>query len=298
MIFRFILLSCLITCAAMIPVAAKEVPKIESDQQMNDFSLSGYGERGRKSWDLTGRTADIFANSVKLDGVKGNLYGQTDQIKLTADKGDFNKASGKVHLERNVIITTSSGAKMTTDSLDWDRKKQLVATKAPVNIQRDNIVADALGASGEPQLKRVALEKDVRLAINPVVDDKDKNPIGKEKILVTCDGPVEIDYEKNIASFYNNVKVERLDSTIYSDRLDLYFLTVQQSPAKKDKGDDKDAPLAGSKIDKVVARGHVKVVQGDNISTSEEAVYTTSDRKIILKGRPELIIYSTEGMEK
>jgi LPS export ABC transporter protein LptC len=276
--------------------AAKDMPKIESDQQMNDFSLSGYGERGKKSWDLTGRTADIFANTVALDKVNGNLYGATDQIKLTADKGDFNKVNGKVHLEQNVVVTTSSGAKMTTDSLDWDRKKQLVSTKAPVNIQRDNMVADALGAVGEPQLKKVALEKDVRVSINPVADDKDKSPIGKEKITVTCDGPVEIDYEKNIASFYNNVKVDRLDSTIYSDRLDLYFIASQQGAPKQEKT-DKDTPLAGSKIDRVVARGHVKVVQGDNISTSEEAVYSVVDRKIVLKGRPELIIYSTEGME-
>jgi hypothetical protein len=165
-----------------------------------------------------------------------------------------------------------------------------------VNIQRDNIVADALGAVGEPQLKKVALEKDVRISINPIAGDKDKNPVGKEKIMVTCDGPVEIDYEKNIASFYNNVKVERLDSTIYSDRLDLYFLTSAPAAVKKEKADTA-TPLSGSKIDKVVARGHVKVVQGDNISTSEEAVYTVADRKIILKGRPELIIYSTEGME-
>jgi hypothetical protein len=45
-----------------------------------------------------------------------------------------------------------------------------------------------------------------------------------------------------------------------------------------------------------VAEGNVKIVRGENVSYSEEAVYTAADRKITLLGRPKLIIYSTEGM--
>ncbi len=277
-------------------VSAKEQPpSVESEQQMGDFSISGYGEKGKKSWDLYGKTADIFANSVKLDDIKGNLYQDNGQVELSADKGDFNKNDGKVHLQQNVVITTPAGARLTTDSLDWDRKQELVSTASPVNIRRDNIVADALGAKGQPGLKKVALEKDVKVQVNPLPLDKEPSPVGKEKIVITCDGPMDIDYEKNIASFYNNVKVERLDSTIYSDRMDVYFVSTASPEEKGASG--KEKALAGSKIDKVVARGRVKVVQGDNISTSDEAVYSVKDRKITLNGRPELIIYSAEELQ-
>jgi hypothetical protein len=63
----------------------------ESEQQINDFSLSGYGEKAQKTWDLSAKTADIFDNNVKLKEIVGNLYGEKEDIKLTADKGDFDK---------------------------------------------------------------------------------------------------------------------------------------------------------------------------------------------------------------
>ncbi|MCX5714339.1 MAG: LPS export ABC transporter periplasmic protein LptC, partial [Candidatus Omnitrophica bacterium] len=85
----------------------------DSDQQISDFSLAGYGEKGKKSWDLNGKTADIFDDVVKLKDIKGNLFSEQEHVVLLADKGDFNKADGKVHLEDNVVITTSSGAKLT-----------------------------------------------------------------------------------------------------------------------------------------------------------------------------------------
>jgi LPS export ABC transporter protein LptC len=284
------------------PVLAVEQKKKqeESDQQISGFSLAGYGEKGKKSWDLSGKSADIFTEVVKLQEVVGNLYGEEEDIKLSARKGDFNKTDGKVHLEDNVVITTSTGAKLTTDSLDWDRKNQLVTTSDPVNIQKDNMVTQATGAKGEPNLKKVALEKDVTVNINPVNPDQNGPEVDKEKIVITCDGPLEIDYDKNIATFNNNVKVERTNSVIYSDKMDVYFTSPGKTNAEpKDTNEGAKMPqiMGASKIDKIVARGNVKVVQGENVSYSEEAIYNASDRKIVLKGRPKLIIYSEKDLQ-
>ena len=102
---------------------AQESAKQDSEQQINDFSLSGYGDKGKKTWDISAKSADIFEDIVKLKDIVGNLYGEREDIKLTAERGDFNKAQGNVHLEENVLITTTSGGKLTTDSLDWDRKR-------------------------------------------------------------------------------------------------------------------------------------------------------------------------------
>jgi LPS export ABC transporter protein LptC len=98
----------------------------EPGQQIADFSLAGYGEQGKKSWDLAGQSADIYQDAVKLNDVTGNVYGKEEDVKLTADKGDFNKKDGKVHLEKNVVITTSTGAKLTTESNgsgDWCKRR-------------------------------------------------------------------------------------------------------------------------------------------------------------------------------
>lgn len=251
----------------------------ESDQQINDFSLAGYGEKGKKTWDLTGKSADIFTDVVKLNDIIGNLYGEKEDINLKADKGDFNKADGNVHLEQNVVINTSSGARLTSDTLDWDRKNNIITTPDFVNIKRDYMVATAIGARGEPDMSKVNLEKKVRVEITP--DDN--------TTVITCDGPMEVDYAKNIATFKNNVKVDRPDTQIYGDIMDLYFI---KDAAAGDA--PQESAFMGNKINKVVVRGNAKIVRGENISYSDEAIYTAEDKKIVLQGSPRLTIYSTE----
>lgn len=263
-------------------------PAGDSDQQINDFSLSGYGDKGKKTWDIAGKSADIFNDIIKLKDITGNLYGN-ENIKLTADRGDFNKTKGNMHLEQDVVITTSSGAKLTTDSLDWDRKNDIVATKDKVNIVRDNMITQAQGAIGHPGLNKVNLEKDVKVEILPDKEKKNPESTGNEKIVITCDGPLAIDYEKNFATFNDNVKVDRQDSQIYSDKMDVYF----SSNANEQ---DKSPTIMNSKIDKIVARGNVKIVKSENVSYSDEAIYSAWDKKITLLGSPKLIIYSAEEM--
>ncbi len=260
-----------------------------SDQQISDFSLSGYGDKGKKSWDISGKSADIFSEVVKLKDIDGNLYDKAEKINLTAKKGDFNKTDGKVHLEEDVVITTSSGAKLTTDSMDWDRKKQVVSTDDKVNIDKDNISIVGTGAHGEPDLNKVALKKDIRVDINPLDSKRGSDPMTQDKVVITCDGELEVDYDKNIATFRDNVKVERPDLTIYSDQMDLYFVrggdnTLAQNSNKS----------MASSIDKIVATGNVRIIRGENISYSEVAEYRALDKKIVLSGRPKIIFYSTE----
>ncbi|MFA5092652.1 MAG: LPS export ABC transporter periplasmic protein LptC [Candidatus Omnitrophota bacterium] len=279
LVFALMFLSCQILIA--------EETK-ESAQQIGDFTLSGSGEKGKKAWDLAGKSADIDNNVVKLKEVVANNYGDKDSINLTADNGNFNKTSGVVKLKDNVVITTASGVKLTTDSLDWDRKQQMLTTLDKVNLARSDMNLSGDGARGQTALKQIVLEKNVRLDISPT----DKQTNKKEKIMIICDGPLDVDYEKNIAIFNNNVKVEKSDLTIYSDKLQVYFTTKQE---KNNKSQDSVAGIS-SAIDKIIALGNVRILRGENISCSQEAVYTALDKKITLTGKPQIIIYQTENM--
>jgi len=278
LIFAFLFSSCFTLFA--------EVTK-ESTQQIGDFSLSGFGDKGKKAWDLAGKSADILNEVVKLKEVKGNHYAEKDNINLTADNGDFNKKSGVVHLQDNVVITTSGGAKLTTDSLDWDRKQQIVSTLDKVNLARADMNLSGVGAKGQTALKQVVLEKDVRLDISPL----DKKTNKKEKIAITCDGPLDVDYEKNIAIFNNNVKVEKTDLIIYSDKMQVYF-----SPKQEEGKPSQEMGVISSSINKIVAQGNVRIIRGENISYSQEAIYNALDKKITLTGKPQIVIYQTENL--
>jgi len=261
---------------------------LESDQQVGDFSLSGFGDKGKKSWDLSGKSAEIFDEIVKLKKVVGNNYAEKDVINLSADNGDFNKKSGVVHLQDNVVITTASGVKLTTDTLDWDRKQQIISTLDKVNLWRQDMNLSGQGAQGATALKQIILEKDVRLDIQAQEKQSEK----KEKITITCDGPLDVNYEKNIAIFNNNVKVEKSDMTIYSDKMQVDFTSKKQ-----DSQSAQGTSALSSSINKIVASGNVRIVRGENISYSQEAIYTALDKKITLTGKPQIVIYQTENLD-
>ncbi|MDD5115803.1 MAG: LPS export ABC transporter periplasmic protein LptC [Candidatus Omnitrophica bacterium] len=282
-------LAIILSCAGIFAAEPdKPAPQAnDPEQQIGDFSLSGYGDKGKKAWDLSGKSADIVNEVVKLKDVVGNHYADEDNINLTADKGRFDKKSGVVHLEDNVIITTSSGTKMTTDSLDWDRKQQVVSTLDAINLKRQDMNLSGEGARGQTALKQVALEKNVRLDI----ETQDKQESKKEKIVIICDGPLEVDYEKNIAIFNNNVKVEAPDLTIYSDRMQVYFTPKPAASSKVE-----ESAVTSSSITKIVSEGNVRILRGGNTSYSQEAVYTAMDKRIVLTGRPHIEIYQTEKL--
>ncbi len=269
-----------------IPVTPAEQ---EAEQSISEFNITGFAEEGKKNWEISGKSADVFEQKVELKEVVGKLYGEQEDIMLTAQKGDFDKTKGNIHLEENVVITTTEGAKLTTQTLDWDRDQQRVSTKDVVNIQRDNMIAEALGAFGQPDLKKLNLEKDVLVQIN--TSQVESQEIGEEdRVTITCDGPLEVDYEKNIAIFYNNVKVDQKDTQIYSDRMDVYF--VMRDDSLDTQG---TAQMAGNQIEKIVAQGNVKIRRGENVSYSNEAVYDARQKKIVLTGRPKLVIHSNEA---
>ena len=68
-----------------------------------------------------------------------------------------------------------------------------------------------MGAIGKPGLNKVTLKKNVRAEMTPEPGRKAED---KVKVIITCDGPLDIDYARNVAVFKNNVKIDREDSQI------------------------------------------------------------------------------------
>ncbi|MDD5594863.1 MAG: LPS export ABC transporter periplasmic protein LptC [Candidatus Omnitrophica bacterium] len=293
--FLLAIIPCLYAAGQNSPALSQD--EMESDQQIGDFSLAGYGEKGKKTWDLFGKEANIFDNVVKLKTLTGNLYG-AQSVKLTADKGDFDKVSGKIHVEKNVVLTTAEGARLTTNSLDWDRVNSVISSKDYVNISKDNLFTRAKGAYGETSLNKMSLEKDVLVEIFPQEDPKNPGVVDQsQKVVIICDGPLEIDYAKNVAVFNNNVKVDREDSQIYSDTMEIYFSSDKNKAKVENVDPNTPASLfAGTSINKIIAKGNVKTVRDKNITYSQEAIYQGEEKKLVLSGRPQLLIYSTGDM--
>jgi LPS export ABC transporter protein LptC len=273
------------------------------DQQLTEFNLVGYGEQGKKNWQVDGKSADIFNEQVVIDDFQGKIYGDQENIDLQAEKGNLDKGSGTMHLEGNVVATTSSGSKLTTDSLDWDQKGERVTTRDPIQIERENLKAQGRGAMADPGLKNVLLERDVKVEIQPKQDAATSALKKKEALFITCDGPLDVNYDKNEAVFQNNVKTTSEQGEIYCDTLRIFFITGGKEKAVEEKEDPaKDLTaqqgmfgLQSGRIEKIIAEGNVKIIRGENVTFCEKAVYSAADKKITLMGRPKLFLYTQDG---
>lgn len=242
----------------------------ETPQQFQGFDLAGYTQKGQKSWDLKGDTADIIGNIVKLTNINANSYGD-EKTNLTAKNGTLDKVTGNVHLEDDVVIVSDTGTTMKTDSLDWQKEKDLVHTDDQVTIKREGMEAIGQGADAHPSLNIAQMNKDVTVNVNT----EPKNPLGRI-MTITCDGPLEVDYQKQVAVFNNNVVGVDLDRKLMADKLELYF------------------DNATKKIREVVCIGHVVITQGENTSYSDRAVYYAGDQRVVLSGQPKLIFYTED----
>lgn len=243
----------------------------EPDQKFNGFNLQGYDDEGGKAWEVNGDTANIVGSEIILSNVDANTFGE-DRMNVVAKTGVVDQTSGKMHLEEDVVITSEGGQQLTTDSLDWNRNKDLVTTEDDVLITGDKMMASGTGMRAQPGLKLAKIHKDVTV----IIDTEQENKEEIKKVTITSDGPMVINQLKSIATFDVNVVAFQDDQTLKADHMEIHF----------------DQEMKG--IQEMVCTGNVEIEQGENRSFAEKAVYTAATKKLVLSGRPKLILL-TEG---
>ena len=256
----------------------------EREESLDGFSLVQYEDEGAKKWELSGRSAEVEEGKVKIDEVSALTYGEDATLKLKAREGTFDREEDLVHLEKDVVAKTTDGTMLSTDSLDWDAKTKNVSTDVDVTIKRPGLELDGTGANVDLDEKTAELKHDVTANITSAAPDYLRTaPVrrslgeggnNEQRTTITCDGPLELNYKKNRATFRNNVKVVDREGTIYADRIDVLF-----SPE-------------GRKIKCVAAKGNVRIVNGENITYSDKAIYLVDQGRVILPRRPKLVIQS------
>lgn len=239
-------------------------------QQFEGFNLEGYTDDGAKAWDVEGDSADIQGADIVLKNVNANTYGDS-KMNVVAKTGKVNQVTGYMELEKDVVITNEDGSQLTTDSLQWSRENDLVTTKDPVMINNDQITVTGKGLEARPGLSKAEIHKDVRAMVDTKTQKKEVNTV-----TITSDGPMTIDQTLYLARFEENVFAIQDDQTLNADAVEIYFNEEMNS------------------ILKMVCTGHVKVIQGDNQTFAQKAVYDASTKKLVLTGRPKLILV-TEG---
>ena len=243
----------------------KDPPKIDSAKSAQAEKESGAGSKEQ----LSGIEHKVM--SFNLEGMtqkgekKWEVIGRTAKS-ISENEVRLGNIVAKTYGNEEAVITADQGI--------YDKSKN------NVRLQK-NVVATIENAG--TTLKE-------QMGFSPFPGDqpkgnaaKDAEPKSKDKkrIVITCDGEVEFDYAKNLAYFKDNVKVKSADGDIDADKI-----TVNLNPDTK-------------KINDIVAEGHVKITQHDNIAYGDNAKYNEADKKISISGKPKIIIAQDgEGLIK
>jgi len=213
---------------------------------------------------------DSFGDFVLQEHVEGSTTYEGGVVDFKAGKAVYQRQDNTLQLRDDVAFSTSEGLSLETDSVSWDRTRDLVSSEEPVVIRRKDPSATVTGTGllAHPGLKTASLREDVTVTTN--TEDG-------RKVVITCDGPLELRHEEGSAVFSDNVRVTQADPELYADRAQVDFDPGTQA------------------LKTVVAEGNVRIVRGGDTTTAERSRYTAADKRIVLEGRPKLIFFQQEG---
>ncbi len=251
---------------------AAEKPSEQKPQKVFAFTFTKYTSEGQREVEIEGDSADILSNTVKLMNVMAKAYAEEVPVTVTSDRGEYKKKENKIHLEKNVVATTDDGTRLVTEALDMHPTEHIVETDLPTQVKKDNINVEGTGARADTQLKKVKFQKKVTVVVQNA-EDKKNGPT-----TITCDGPLVIDYDKNIAHFRDNVVAQDSRGKLTSDTMDVYYNRVTR------------------RVSKIVAVGDVVIENPDGNKTySDSVIYLSDEGRIILGGDTEALYFSGEA---
>lgn len=246
----------------------------DSTHKVYTFSFSKYTPSGDKQIEIEGDSANILDRTVTLMNVVAKAYAEETPVTITADHGDYDKEQNRVHLEKNVVATTENGTRLLTEELQIHPDKHLVETDVQAQVKKDNINVQGVGARGDSNLKKVEFKKNVTVVVQDPSDPKNGPTV------ITCDGPLVIDYEKNVAHFKKNVVAQDARGKLSADSMDVYYNRVSR------------------KVSKIVATVNVVIENPDGNKTySDSVIYLADEGKIILGGDTEAVYYGGDEMQ-
>jgi lipopolysaccharide export system protein LptA len=120
-----------------------------------------------------------------------------------------------------------------------------------------------------------------------------QKPAGDVPLRITA-AKLEADQKEGLIVFSGQVKAIYGDSTLYADQLRVYFKGKPGAPAKAAKPETaagEASPLGdlgAEKIDRIVAKGNVRLVQEDRVATGDEAIYYKDRDEVVLRGNPQV----------
>ena len=124
----------------------EDTPPTQADYRIKEVHLQELGSGG-SHWRLVADQAEVFEGQGKtlMRNVTITIEEPSRTWTVTGDEGDLIDATKDVELRKNVVLVSSDGIRLETDTLRWEAKERRVWTTEPVTIFREGAIVRGQG---------------------------------------------------------------------------------------------------------------------------------------------------------
>ncbi len=201
---------------------------------------------------------------------------QPKVIVITSDFGEMNKATNRGLLHGNVVTRLGDKLKIYTNDLKYSPNDKVVNTDGHVIVQGDQMRITGDGFEVKLSNKIATIKDDPEMEI---ISDRDKiflfsdkgvitNRNIEENIFIRSSGELVFENEGESATFHENVRISKGDSTIFADKLFIPFDMEDES------------------LKTIVATGNILASDGKKTAKGETLTWDTKKEIGILEDDP------------
>lgn len=123
---------------------------------------------GNVRWKLDADQAEVFQQQGKtsMRKVTITIHEPDRTWTVTSDEGELLDASKDVQLRNNVVLVSTDGLRLETETLHWDAKGRRVWTEDPVTLVRKNAVLKGRGLEARMAEERTTIKGRLRVTIS------------------------------------------------------------------------------------------------------------------------------------
>ncbi len=163
LLFVLTLVGFLVARGRSVPNDPVYLPPTKADFRVKEVHLQEAG-RNNVLWKLDADQAEVFKREGKtvLRSVAITVQEPDRTWYVTGEEGDLIEATKDVVIRKNVVLLSSDGIRLETDSLRWHAKDKRVWTDSPVTLYRRGAVITGQGLEARLAEERTAVKGRVR----------------------------------------------------------------------------------------------------------------------------------------
>ncbi len=223
-----------------------------------DVKYSGE-KKGAIDWELRAKLARKFIDKpvVELEEIEGSYKPRPDTVVLfKGAKGELNTETEKGRVD-DVEIVYKDEYTVKSKSMDFDFKNSKVSSRGTVDLKGKRLTLQGIGMVADTEKQVVHIEKDVH---GTVETETRRFNFSSDRF--------SYDVKRNVYTFGGSVAVKGDDMTLFCDTIDI--------------------TSTGDTVDKLDARGKVRLTSKGTLAKSGRAVYYLKDDKVMLEDSPRI----------